>query len=436
MAIVLGYRTWKATIDENSFVDYKITFLIQGSLFDGPTNALSAIGLPAYGDTWAFGDDENIWAWCRWDADATPEVENETNTRWYVTQRFSTKPPDVTDRPCSELQFSDPLSEPQKLSGSFVKYTREAPLDKNGNPITNSALEPLRGDKVTFDNNRPQVIVEQNVLDLQYDLLCAMVDTVNQFPLWGFAPRMVKLSNVSWERKFYGLCTVYFTRRLTFDIDTNTFDKVIMDEGTKVLHGHWDTTTGNWTLDNIAGNPPNPSNPRHFDQFKDRNGENARIVLNGQGQPAGLKVLKTYYLAISGGTAPLSDSSQWFPLNSNTPEIAKDNLEDSFEAGDMFVASGDPARAAKTNLYLATVYIGGGNLNIWDAAGVMYIGPAPPYPVDQGVWVEGTEYSQGALVQATARDPAGNILVQYYPEADATILGIPQDFNDFSPYLG
>lgn len=46
------------------------------------------------------------------------------------------------------------------------------------------------------------------------------------------------------------------------------------------------TSTGTgWMLDKIDGSPPDPTNPQHFDRFKDRNGENTRAILNGAGCP-------------------------------------------------------------------------------------------------------------------------------------------------------
>ena len=40
-----------------------------------------------------------------------------------------------------------------------------------------------------------------------------------------------------------------------------------------------------WMLDEIDGEPPDPTNPQHFDRYKDRNGENSRAILNGAGCP-------------------------------------------------------------------------------------------------------------------------------------------------------
>jgi hypothetical protein len=83
----------------------------------------------------------------------------------------------------------------------------------------------------------------------------------------------------------YGICNFYFTRIFEFDINFETFDRTIYDEGTRVLNGHWDKTTGDWVLDDINGGAPDPQNPKHFKRYKDRNGENTRAMLDGNGKP-------------------------------------------------------------------------------------------------------------------------------------------------------
>jgi hypothetical protein len=111
-----------------------------------------------------------------------------------------------------------------------------------------------------------------------------MVDGVNNAPLWGLSARMIKLSNVSWVRQRQGTCDFYYSVVYDFDVNFKTFDRILQDEGNKVLNGHWEGDT--WTLDNIDGGAPDPDNPNHFIQFKDRNGENGTVILDGAGKPA------------------------------------------------------------------------------------------------------------------------------------------------------
>jgi hypothetical protein len=115
------------------------------------------------------------------------------------------------------------LDEPQKVSGSFLKYTKPAETDRNGDLIISSSRERITG--IEMDANYPTVVIEQNVATLGLATFAAMIDKVNDAPLWGCAERCVKLDNVSWERKVYGTCGYYFTRRLEFKVNTDTWDR-------------------------------------------------------------------------------------------------------------------------------------------------------------------------------------------------------------------
>jgi hypothetical protein len=118
----------------------------------------------------------------------------------------------------------------------------------------------------------------------------------------------VKLSTVSWERKLYGKCNYYYTWSLEFDINFETHDKSLLDEGTKAL-GHWDPTTKEWVTtgdlsDSAVGTGTEGDvlepDPTRFNHYKDKNGENARCILDGYGVPvtsvedAGIVLVKKY----------------------------------------------------------------------------------------------------------------------------------------------
>ena len=292
-SLINGQRTWKLKRDSEGYREYTIRFLVEcDDPLDGPFKALNTPGLPLPGTPWLIDNDVDYWAWCRPDAEVNPVVEDEPNRFFTIDMVFSNKPPDRNNQRCQEQSIEDPLLEPQKVSGSFVKYTEEATRDRFGFPIVNSAWEQMRGAQVEFDQNRPNVKIVQNVATLGLALFASMVDTVNASPLWGLPARTIKLSNISWERKYYGQCYVYYERTLEFDIRYETFDRYLLDEGTKVLNGYWDGDTGEWVLAPVGTEPPDPDipnpnrfNPTHFIRFKDRNGENAKVILNGRGEP-------------------------------------------------------------------------------------------------------------------------------------------------------
>lgn len=281
------HRSWKGERDSEGHRNYWIKHLVKSDFTDGPANVLRTPGLPLPGSVWFFGADLDLYAYCKPDAKLQihQEREGDINRWWTVEQLFSTKP--KPNERCSDQDFEDPLTEPDRVSGSFVKYTEEATYDYFGAPVQNSAFEPLRGPQVEFDANRPTVTIEQNVYPLGLEVFSPLIDNVNSVAMWGLPPRCVKLSNVSWERKFYGLCYYYYTRRLEFDINYYTFDRHLLDEGTKVIKGEWDydflsPTYGEYIV--AAG--VSFLNPRDYIRYKDWHGENTRAMLNGNGIPA------------------------------------------------------------------------------------------------------------------------------------------------------
>ncbi len=301
-----GPVSWSASIDKDGYTDYSVKFKVSATVFEGPAAVLDASGLPVAGEVWNFGGSEaDLYAYCRQDTKVSIFPSDELPATYYIVEKkFSSKPDE--DR-CKDQKIEDPLLEPQKVSGGFSKITEEATHDAFGRPILTSSLEQIRGAQVEFDSNRPSIKISQNVPDLQLFVISTFADCVNAYDLWGMPPRYIKLSNVSWERKFYGSCYVYYSRNFEFDINYDSWDRVLLDEGNKALHGKWNLTTGAWDLININGQPPNRFDPTHFDQYKDKKNENARCILDGRGKP--------YVPADT-----LSEPAVWWCLNNGTSQ--------------------------------------------------------------------------------------------------------------------
>ena len=238
--LIDGQRSWKLNRNDEGHREYTITHVVEADVLDGPNVVMNTPGLPLIGSTWAFDNDSDPWAFCTGHMIAAPIVRKEKGKWWEVTQKFST----AKFARCQDTPIDDPLLEPPRVSGSFVKYTREVVKDKDGNLIKSSSHEIFRGPSVEFDHNRPTVQIGQNVPILELDVFSEMVDTLNDAPLWGLTARKIKLSNVSWERVYQGSCSPYYVRNFDFDVDFNTFDRDVLDEGTKVLRGHHEGCTG------------------------------------------------------------------------------------------------------------------------------------------------------------------------------------------------
>lgn len=280
--IIPGQRAWELDRDDEGHRTYKIVHQVRALIADGPQIVMNTPGLPVIGSIWDFDNDLDSWAFCWPNMKVTPRLRKEPNTIWDVEQLFTTKPL----KRCQDTNIEDPLLEPDRVSGSFIKFMEEAVQDKDGNFIMSSSNEQLRGPGVEFDANRPTVRVEQNVATLGLDVFSEMVDTLNDALLWGLTSRKIKLSNVSWERVLFGVCDFYYIRLLEFDVNFNTFDRNLLDDGTKVLQGKWDND-GNWKLEEADGAEPDPTNPSHYTRYKDRHGEILRIVYGGPGTGTG-----------------------------------------------------------------------------------------------------------------------------------------------------
>lgn len=284
-----GPIAWNLSQDKEGHRDYVFKFRLEtDSIDNGPYSILNSAALPfAIGDPWNLAtlgvgsNDNDSYALClpQFDVEPDPQQENEKGFFWICTNYFSTRP---LNR-CQDNAVENPLDEPDRISGSFVKYTIEADEDRNGKAIVNSAHEKIRGSAVEFDANRPTVVIEQNVADLELDVFSEMIDTLNDATLWGLDARKIKLSNVPWSRKLYGTCTYYFTRRLEFDINYDTFDREIIDEGSKCLQGNWVKAGGIWTWVNAAG--VDKTRPTDFQQMIDPNLRPTRGLLDGNGNP-------------------------------------------------------------------------------------------------------------------------------------------------------
>lgn len=289
--LIEGVRTFSMSRDEEGHRLYRVKHLVRAEPADGPYNVLLTPGLPLPGAQWSFRDDVDVWAWCRPDAEvkilAEPKEGDDPAKRiWSVEQLFSTR----AVKRCNEVQIEDPLLEPDRIDGSYVKYLKAATHDRFGSPLLNSAHEPLEGPEVEFDEGFDTVRIEQNRAELGLEVYGPMRNRVNDAPLWGLPARCVKLASVTFSRLYVGVCGAYFRRTLDFEVNPETWDRDVRDAGTMVLNGRWNGST--WQLTNVfdeAGNDlgaPDRANPGHFIVAKDREGNPTRFALNGEGLPA------------------------------------------------------------------------------------------------------------------------------------------------------
>jgi hypothetical protein len=269
-----GPYSWSSSRGQDGHTDYHVVLLVKSAINEGPDAILNAGGLPAIGAPYAGSSlpatsagiitDFNPWAfrWPNAEVSIHQEKKGEGVNFHEIDLLFSTRP---LERCMTQLP-SNPLSEPPKIGGSFTKYTREALVDRFGNPIWNSSLENITGQVVERDYNTASVTIEMNFANFGGGIWAPMIDTLNDSTLWGLPPRCVKLSNVRWQRKLYSVCTFFYNFTYEFDINFETFDRLLADKGTRVL---------------APGG--NPFNPGHYIVYQDLNGNLVPVTLDGSG---------------------------------------------------------------------------------------------------------------------------------------------------------
>lgn len=389
--LISGTRAWSLSRDSDGHRTYKVKHRVRADVTDGPYNVLNTPGLPAVGSPWNFDADDDQWATCR--PEATVQTFDDIERIWTIEQTYSTKP---IDR-CSTTSVEDPLMEPPQISWSFVSYTEEASEDRFGKRITNSAHELIRGPVNEWSGHYLSVKITQNVALLNMAWLSAYIDTVNSEPIWGYDARDVKITNISADKKYRGQCEAYFTRTIEFEcrpgrteymgpgtaneVTVGGHDRVVMDEGTKALHGKWNSD-GQWELIQINGADPDPTNPTHFDRVTDKQGNPIKVILNGHGVP-------------------------WNPDDEQPDVSAHWCIHDPVNFY-CYEGTCNGARAEAASL------------------GVMFSGPN----FDPAGCTEScTEETAGSPCLSCPGDGAGKILIEKYPEADFLGLGIPLDLE-------
>src|SRR5688572_12368352 len=129
MAIVVrGPKDWRYSETGKGHRNYEVDYLAKATTSDGPYDISHAGGIPAVGSTWSFGSDVDAWAYRLPGVRLKKSAEHgpEAGIFYEVTIPYSTELPGGGDERCNTNEIEDPLLEPARISGSFVKFTKEA----------------------------------------------------------------------------------------------------------------------------------------------------------------------------------------------------------------------------------------------------------------------------------------------------------------------
>ena len=421
--IYQGRTIWRGKEDSDGHREYHIEYLVRSdNKDDGPQTVRNTAGLPLPGAPWVFGNDNDPAATCKRDSEIEPvQMRQEATDLWKCKFTFTTKP----HKRCQDERFENPLLEPPRKSGSWTKYKEEAVKNRFDIPLRYSSHERMKGPQVEFDKGLPTVNIEMNQVALDLPLMGVLLHTVNSVAMWGLPPRCVKLSGISWSEEFYGLCFPYYKVKYEFDINPDTFDRDIADEGTKVLMGRWERP-GVWRLLCVDGDVPDYKNPAHFVPFKFPDGSTGTVQLNGKGLPAGVVVV-------------------WDQCAGQT---LRGKMLDCPDEGDSAMQSLMTTAGALpyTNYYVSIYNNVPGSLTSLQDDEVWLNVPLTTTPL---TWNQYTTYRRGQMVRSTTvgsvgvyiclRDSRGVEPGLYYfpPDGTGTAAATPYDpYEQFWLYLG
>lgn len=298
-AVVLGRVDWDLKRNDRGHRDYMVRWLIEtSSVDDGPQVVMTAAGLPLMGAAWAFGNDNDPWAFCWPEMTVTPQTDakGEPNCLWVAEQTFTTR---MLTR-CMTLSIENPLMEPPRISGSFVEQKREKQRDRNDVLLTTSAGEPYSGQLIEIDESHPTVNMEFTTLANQLAVFTPYMQKVNDRDLWGVGRRMIKLSGGNWQRKVWGTCTFYYVTSLEFRIHPRTWDRKLEDYGNWCLNPEMLKNYATQPVPNSVKDTWRKDPKTYCVQYKDRNQENAKCFLDGHGA------------ALEAGNAPVYNQAEWY----------------------------------------------------------------------------------------------------------------------------
>ncbi|MFH1328086.1 MAG: hypothetical protein ABIH76_04485 [Candidatus Bathyarchaeota archaeon] len=332
-SVIGGPVTWSADRDDEGYKTYKVTHRVQAEITESPAAVMSASGLPAIGSSFQIDGYSGIDSWCFCRPEMSVRIDQEKEgdpASYYLVENTFSNKYETGGQRCQDFPIENPLLEPMKVGGSFAKAQYVARYDKDGVRLISSAGEPLLGPNVTFDYARPTVHIEQNVASLGLSTFSSMVNTVNASPLWGCPARCVKLANVPWERKVYGICNHFYIRTFEFEIDYYNqddagnpigFDKQVRDEGSMCIRGGWipdvnDANYGKFKLDpdvylttteNILTMPAT-----NFMAYRDMKDNASNIFLDGHGLPHGVGLLSSDGYDIGSAGPPASATLKYY----------------------------------------------------------------------------------------------------------------------------
>lgn len=203
------------TTDEKFHRTYTTVYQVFATTDEGPFSVGSAGGLPGYGLSYAFGNDIDLWAFCK-NIQVQPNPTRVKHRgaeayKWLVTVTHSTIPSDHNPGQSRE----NPLNDPKVISGSFVGYTRPTWRDKNDDPVVNSAKDPYVPPE-QVDDAYDTLRISYNTANINLGQRAQFRGSVNSTSIWGLGVRQAKLTRWDYSVQYAGNSLAYIRHDFEF----------------------------------------------------------------------------------------------------------------------------------------------------------------------------------------------------------------------------
>jgi hypothetical protein len=173
---------------------------------------------PVAGDPW-FEEDTGAFA-----RSINCEQVDESGFQWLVRVEYGPQSYDVEKK-------EDPTEEEPSVEWDFDPHEEIADLDRNGDPIVNTAGDPF-DPAVMRDRTDPVLTVTVNVADpFDFETAYNFCDSVNDDVFFGAPARYVKIKSIKARRQRAASGVRYWQITYVFAFNRKTWDKVILNQG-------------------------------------------------------------------------------------------------------------------------------------------------------------------------------------------------------------
>lgn len=218
----------EADFDADGNRTYKRTFtILTDSQSTGPKAVVEADGQPTVGETYRYPQDDptetDESVYC---SKCKPKLRDKKSRKlWTVEYQYTS----YSSKQLNGVDV-DPLNEPPKFSGSFLRVNEIFEEDNEGNAILMSSGEPP-DPPLEEGVSYPTLRIEMNVASPALALWADYANAVNTGTFWGLGARKWAIEKIDWQDQFRGNGSRYVTVVFEFAAKYNTWDRKFLDRG-------------------------------------------------------------------------------------------------------------------------------------------------------------------------------------------------------------